>query len=368
MRLKILLLALLMLAGCTYTTEPMDTAPAVSPATETEPIETETETEAETTDLWAESAEFCVEDALNLLHSRRYLVTGEAVWEPIPRADQLRLTIPTDMGEIVLLYSSGGKLLSSEPERVMRVADKIELPDHSLPSETDGLTPATVYNITKYLFTTKDAYLGGLLIRITSADELDAVYACFDRTTYLFEESEYYEVPAYDAAWFETHDLYIAVLHTSGSYPDLERMVVTDGNALVLGYMHSELGTEDIVGRHVYVEVDKGDVITWSGSDHRYHTAETYAAQMGEQVIAECRRYALSVLGNFDLFALAEPEYRWTTLREVPEALRSDYFTEAIERHSLTEDSRVLRFDLATSGGERVLFFSEECSNLNLPE
>ncbi len=367
MKILILMLAVLMLTACGNSTEPKpeDRFPAESFDEETE---TAPETAAETTDFWQTTAEWLIPDALEILNARRYLVTGDVVWEPIPRENLLRLTIPTDMGEIELLYTTSGKLVSSEPNAVERVSYEIEMKDYSLSLEAEELRPATVHNIEKYLFTPKDAYHGGQLIRITSAAELDTVYECFSMTTYLFEEGEYYEVPLYDDAWFDTHDLCIAVMETGGSFPDLERMEVVGGNELRLGFTHSDVATEDVVGRHVYIEVNKGDIITWSGSDNRYHTAETYAAQTEEWVIEDCRRYAFTRIQNCDAFLLAEPEYRWTTLSEVPDNVRSDYFTESAARYNLTQDSRVLRFDLTASTGEYVLFFTEEGRLLNLPE
>lgn len=312
MRFKIpafflLMLVLLMSAGCADTAEPKpeDTAAAETVPAQTEPAETEEE-------ITSEEAGKCVDKAVEMAIDANYVIISDAAWESVRLGDiterypfqkklltklldselsydsaVILVTIPTETGECHAVYTKWGLLLTERPQAIPKPVESVIVPDYSLPAEAPD-HPAAVHGITQYHFTPKtDDYRGHHLIRITSRGELDTVLRCFETICYLDGAYTLSMYDGYDDVWFETHDLYIADTGMGSSFPDLEVMEVVEGNALRLVYQDSDIATDDIIGRHVIVEVDKGDVITWVGAEGRYHTAETYAAQISEQPAAE---------------------------------------------------------------------------------
>ncbi|MBQ8332534.1 MAG: hypothetical protein IJX93_02025 [Clostridia bacterium] len=307
MRFTILMLVLLMLAGCADTADPKaeDAVPAETVEAQTETAETEEE-------ITSEEAEKCLYKAVEMAADANYVITSDAVWKSVrlgditeeypfqeklltklldsdlsPDSAVILVTIPTETGECHAIYTRWGLLLTERPQTIPQPVESVVMPDHSLPAEAPD-HPAQVHGITQYHFTPKsDDYRGRHLIRITSRDELDTVLGCFEQICWLDGQYTLDVYDGYDSTWFETHDLYIADTGMGSSFPDLEVMEVVEGNALRLVYQDSDIATADIIGRHVVVEVDKGDVITWVGSEGRYHTAETYAAQISEWLVSE---------------------------------------------------------------------------------
>ena len=301
--LLILCLALMVLVSCANTPEiprpADDKVSAALPETETTQIKPE---------ITSEEAEKCVQKALEMAIDANYSITSDAVWKSVrlgditneypfqkklltklldsdlsPDSAVLLVTIPTETGECHAVYARWGLLLTESPEPIRPPVETAELPDYSLPAEVSD-HPAGISGITQYHFTPKaDDYRGKVLIRITSRDELDTVLGCFEQICWLDGTYTLSVYNGYDDAWFDTHDLYIADTGIGSSFPDLETMEVTVDNKLRLVYQESEVCTDDIIYRHVVVEVNKGDIITWSTTKERYHTAETYAAQIRAQ-------------------------------------------------------------------------------------
>ena len=298
--LLILCLALIALASCANPPEfpcpADDKVLATLPETAPTPIDPE---------ITSEEADKCVQKAIEMAIDANYSITSDAVWKSVrlgditneypfqkklltklldsdlsPDSAVLLVTIPTEIGEYHAVYARWGLLLTERPEPIPTPIETVELPDYSLPAEVPD-HPAVASDITQYHFTPKtDDYRGKVLIRITSRDELDTVLGCFEQICWLDGTYTLSVYAGYDDAWFETHDLYIADTGIGSSFPDLEIMEVTEDNKLRLVYQESELCTDDIIYRHVVVEVNKGDIITWSTAKDRYHTAETYAAQI----------------------------------------------------------------------------------------
>ena len=134
-------------------------------------------------------------------------------------------------------------------------------------------------------FTAKDGYQAPLLIRITSSEDRETVYDILSETAYLDEAYDYtggYNrdlftgwlslTECYNAPWFESHDLYIAVLGEDSSTPRYSAKI-TDGGQLKISATQHELFSDDLIGRHLLLEVEKGEVLTWSRTDGICYTA-----------------------------------------------------------------------------------------------
>ena len=134
-------------------------------------------------------------------------------------------------------------------------------------------------------FTAKDGYQAPLLIRITSSEDRETVYDILSETAYLDEAYDYTSgcdrdlftgwlslTECYNAPWFESHDLYIAVLGEDSSTPRYSAKI-TDGGQLKISATQHELFSDDLIGRHILIEVEKGEVLTWSRTDGICYTA-----------------------------------------------------------------------------------------------
>lgn len=324
-------------------------------------------------------AEECAEKAVQLLKERQYLLAGESVSSVVrygevkslyafeeklkdefDDGDELILVeVSTDQGTVPLVYNLGKMLVTETPEGVERPVPELDIPDTSLPAELDGAAPVTVHGIRKY-FVGYDKRLqkNSMLFRITAPEELEQIR---DGLDYFWEfDQEEMDFARYDDAWFETHDLYIADMGAGGSYPDLAVMEVTDGNRLLLGYENGGGPvTDDIVGRLVFVEVNKGDILTWPSADDRYYTADAFAQQVNAWIMDDCWQSARSRISREDTFVTDLPEITYPTLAEIPDHLRGDDLEADMERYRLTEESVLIRMDISAADGKFAALFTE---------
>ena len=384
------LLLLWLLISCESTAEetrPPDTASQILQETAVPP-ETVPEEPADPPGLsdhdYEILAEGCMENSAELLKKRKYVLTGDAAFSVVRYGEVksqyafvkkleemliehgeldedsslILVEVPTDQGTIPLVYSLGMMLVTEEPESVERSIPELEITDTSLPAELDGTAPVTVHDIRKY-FVSHDngSQWNSLLLRISSPSELAQIgedLSYFHR--YDLDEIDFTQ---YDGVWFETRDLYIADMGGGSSYPDLERMEVTDGNRLRLVYEHSNVVTDDIVGRLVFVEVNKGDILTWKAADDRYYTAEAFAEQVEQWILDDCWQSARSRISREDTFVTGLPEITYPTLAEIPEHLRGEVFAEKSERDGLTDDSGLIRMDIPAADGTFTALFTD---------
>ena len=135
-------------------------------------------------------------------------------------------------------------------------------------------------------FTAAEGYRSPMLIRITSAEEREAVYYALITEAYLDEAYDYtygYDpdlftgwlslTENYDEAWFESHDLYIAAIGEDSSTPKYSAQI-TDGNRIVIRATHHELISDDLIGRHILLETEKGRELIWDRTDGICFTAD----------------------------------------------------------------------------------------------
>ena len=158
----------------------------------------------------------------------------------------------------------------------------------TVPPESGSGEKETAESVTfrELRFTAAEGYRSPMLIRITSAEEQKAVYSVLITEAYLDEAYDYthgYDPdlftgwPAltenYDDAWFESHDLYIAVIGEDSSTPKYSAEI-TDGNRIVIRATHHELVSADLIGRHILLETEKGRELIWDRTDGICFTAD----------------------------------------------------------------------------------------------
>jgi len=330
-------------------------------------------------------AEGCMENSAELLKKRKYILTGDAAFSVVRYGEvKARYTfkkkleemlirngefdedsslilveVPTDQGTIPMVYNLGMMLVTEEPETVNRPVPELEITDTSLPVELDGAAPVTVHDIRKYMVGSDKGWQNNsLLFRITTPEELAQVRKELDYFwNYDHDEINFTQ---YDDAWFETRDLYIADMGAGGSEPDRVVMKVTDGNRLLLGYeAGGEPATDDIVGRLIFVEVNKGDILTWAAAGDRYYTAEAFAEQVEQWILDDCWQSARSRISREDTFVTGLPEITCPTLAEIPDHLRGDLFAEKSERDGLTDASGLIRMDIPAANGVFMALFTD---------
>ncbi|MBP3292143.1 MAG: hypothetical protein J6N32_00160 [Clostridia bacterium] len=384
------LLLLWLLISCESTAEetrPPDTASQILQETAVPP-ETVPEEPADPPGLsdhdYEILAEGCMENSAELLKKRKYVLTGDAAFSVVRYGEVksqyafvkkleemliehggldedsslILVEVPTDQGTIPLVYSLGMMLVTEEPESVERSIPELEITDTSLPAELDGAAPVTVHDIRKYMVGSDKGWQNNsLLFRITSPEELAQIREELDYFwNYDHDEINFSQ---YDDAWFETRDLYIADMGAGGSEPDRVVMKVTDGNRLLLGYeAGGEPVTDDIVGRLVFVEVNKGDILTWEAADDRYYTAEAFAEQVEQWILDDCWQSARSRISREDTFVTGLPEITYPTLAEIPEHLRGEVVAEKLEHDGLTDDSVLIRMDIPAADGMFTALFT----------
>ncbi len=403
-KLSIFILGLLILVSCASVTEiskPADITPETLPESSTEvtvaveniPDETAGTAENKTEDAAAELeeiAERCEQKSIDLLKERMYQITENSVSQVVRYGDVkeqctipeklvyysevvddtlfLLVTVPTDMGDILLLYNAGGMMMLDNPPTVDRPVPTLPVENYSIPASPSF--PATVHGIREFQLSYDER--APLLIRITSRQELEEICPMIvefsdDNIDYTHEYTDKYDpdgvigwmnlTECYDAAWFETHDLWIAVKDGGSSTPRLYAEV--NGNSLSITYEHCEIMSDDIIGRQILVEVNKGDILTWERTDGRYHTVQTYSTQKAQWLIEDCYDTCVRMIKRNYSFVTALPEYHWTVFNEIPEKYLSENFIEGAEQLNIGADSPILQMDLTANDGTYTVFFTE---------
>lgn len=190
----------------------------------------------------------------------------------------------------VLMLPACGNTIDPIPENSASSESAVGETGTMLPETGSDRTEEPETNTAAYRelrFTAKDGYQSPMLIRITSAEERKAVYEILLKTAYLDEAYDYtngYDrnlftgwlslTERYDDAWFETHDLYIAVTGEDSSTPRYSAAITEDGQ-LEISATHHELISDDLIGRHILAETEKGRELTWSRTDGVCYTADT---------------------------------------------------------------------------------------------
>jgi len=385
MKILFLILVLLMLGGCVETQKDQASKPADTPVTqasaETEPTKF-VPPEADLSPL----LEICEEDSVKLLENKRYLITGEIKSETVlygeikdlyefdaklekklldrgEITDDTRvflIRVPTDQGEIPLVYTIAMLLFSSPPESVDRPVPTLESVDYSVPVSLDGAPPAVVYDIRKYIIGYRDTRDYRAMIRITSPEEyeqtLNSLSNIYEFNTYGFSREQ---LGTYDESWFETRDLYIASLGMGSSYPDIEIIQVVEGNRLQITYEKSDIGTDDIVGRIVLIETGKGDILTCRHADDRVYSADAYAAQTNHWALEHCYEEVRQMIRRENNFITALPEISSLTLSEFPDTLRTDFYHERVKEYALTPDTPLIRMVIPAVDKTYTAYFTK---------
>lgn len=394
MKKLLLLMILITLSGCASAPaedKPVDTD-AVPLTVQDTAVPADTDlpepSAADDTAALEEIAERCEQKAAELLKERFYQIIGETQSHVVRYGDVkgqctipeklvyytevvddtlfLLVTVPTDMGDILLLYNAGGMMMLDNPPKVKRPVPALHVNDHSLTA--DPSAAVTVYGIRKFQLGYDER--APLLFRITSRQELEKIYPMIteqsdDGRDYTYEFTGTYDperitgwmnlTECYDTAWFEKHDLWIAVQEGTSSTPDLYADI--DGNTLRITYEACEVVTDDIIGRQVLIEVSKGDIITWEDTDGRYHTPETYTPQKDEWFLEDCYDTCIRMIEHQAGFVTALPTYQWTVFGDIPEEYHCDTLKESAEQLEIHPDSPVLRMDVPSSDGIYTIFF-----------
>lgn len=181
---------------------------------------------------------------------------------------------------LLMFWGCSADLPESDPVLLPSPADT-NAETEALPPETAPETEseAEAVPFRELRFTAKDGYQSPMLIRITSAEERRAVYEILLETACLDEAYDYTNgcdpdlftgwlslTENYDEAWFESHDLYIAVTGEGSSTPKYSASVRGE-NELCISSTEHELTSDDLIGRHILIETEKGRELFWNRTD-----------------------------------------------------------------------------------------------------
>ena len=131
------------------------------------------------------------------------------------------------------------------------------------------------------------------LIKVTSSESLDFYYKNFDGIYYLGHRENVYSdstigfadaIEKYSSDFFDSHDLYFAVLEEGSGSVRHNVAGVLDGTSVSIKSISPEICTDDMAEWHIIIEVDKGCVIDKINgkSVSVYTPEEQYEAFLGK--------------------------------------------------------------------------------------